>query len=167
MSSSSSSSFPNHQWLYDVFLNFRGEDTRSKFVSHLHASLSNAGINTFVDYQLDKGTELESELLQAIEDSHISIVVFSKTYTESSWCLNELEKIMKCRRNYGQIVLPIFYDVDPSVVRHQKGAYGNALRSTAEKRYSEGEAVEYVLSRWKIALTQASNLSGWDLTNCR
>ncbi|CAJ2635016.1 unnamed protein product [Trifolium pratense] len=167
MSSSSSSSFPNHQWLYDVFLNFRGEDTRSKFVSHLHASLSNAGINTFVDYQLDKGTELESELLQAIEDSHISIVVFSKTYTESSWCLNELEKIMKCRRNYGQIVVPIFYDVDPSVVRHQKGAYGNALRSTAEKRYSAGEAFEYVLSRWRIALTEASNLSGWDLTNCR
>ncbi|XP_058743464.1 disease resistance protein RUN1-like [Vicia villosa] len=166
MDSFSSSS--NRQWINDVFINFRGEDTRKSFVSHLHAALSNAGINTYIDNQLHKGQELGPELSRAIEWSHISIVVFSKRYTESYWCLNELKKVMECHRNHGQLVLPIFYDVDPSVVRRQSGDFGEALLSTAEKSYSSGEErMEYVLSKWRSALTQAANLSGWDVNNCR
>lgn len=163
----SSSSSTNPQWIYDVFINFRGEDTRSSFVSHLHAALSNAGINTFVDHQVPKGTDLEPELLRAIQGSHIAIVVFSETYVESSWCLNELEHIMECHSTYGQVVVPIFYNVDPSVVRHQAGAFGKALKATAKKRYSRGEGMEYVLSCWRSALTLATNFSGWDVRNCR
>jgi hypothetical protein len=160
--SSSSSSFTS-QYVYDVFLNFRGEDTRFSFVSHLHAALSNAGVNTFLDdKKLEKGAELGPELLSAIQGSRISIVVFSKTYITSSWCLKELEQIMKCRRNYGQVVLPIFYHVDPSVLRHQKDGYGKALQATAKRRPSGGEMRKYALTNWKIALTEASNISGWD-----
>jgi len=77
----SSSSSSNPQWIHDVFLSFRGEDTRTSLVSHMDAALTNAGINTYIDQQLHKGTELGPELLQAIEGSHISILVFSKRYT--------------------------------------------------------------------------------------
>ncbi|CAJ2634978.1 unnamed protein product [Trifolium pratense] len=161
---SSSSSFTS-EYVYDVFLNFRGEDTRFSFVSHLHAALSNAGVNTFLDdKKLEKGAEIGPELLRAIQGSRISIVVFSKTYITSSWCLKELEQIMKCRRNYGQVVLPIFYHVDPSVLRHQKDGYGKALQATAKRRQSGGEMRKYALINWKIALTEASNISGWDTT---
>ncbi|KAK2406112.1 hypothetical protein P8452_68477 [Trifolium repens] len=163
MYSSSSSSSTNPQYLHDVFINFRGEDTRRTFVSHLYAVLSNAGINTFLDNEkLEKGEEIGHELLQAIEVSHISIIVFSKSYAESSWCLNELDKIMECRRTKSQVVLPVFYDIDPSVVRHQKGEFGKALEVSAKSRYIIEEVMERVLDRWKKVLTEASSLSGFD-----
>ncbi|RDX94838.1 TMV resistance protein N, partial [Mucuna pruriens] len=162
-----SSPSSNPQWIHDVFLNFRGEDTRKTLVSHIYNALTNAGINTFIDDQeLPKGTELEPQLLRAIRGSQISIVVLSKFYCQSAWCLNELEEIMECHRTYGQVVLPVFYDVDPSDVRHQKGSFGEALEAFPLKSYS-GEGMEYVLSTWRSALTQAANLSGWDLRNYR
>lgn len=167
MSPPSSSSNP--QLMHDVFLNFRGEDTRTNFVSHLDAALSNAGINTYIDRQLPKGAELRSELSSAIRMSHISIVVFSKRYTESSWCLYELKEIMLCHRTEGQLVVPIFFDIDPSVVRHQQGDFGDSLRATAKKIYFDfaEERMEYVLASWRNVLTQAANLSGWHIPKSR
>ena len=89
-----------------------------------------------------KGMNLD-ELMTAIEGSQIAIVVFSKSYTESTWCLRELEKVIECNETYGQSVLPVFYNIDPSVVRHrdEKHDFGKVLKSTAEKNYS-GEHLE-------------------------
>ncbi|KAI5423017.1 hypothetical protein KIW84_046142 [Lathyrus oleraceus] len=167
MNSSSSSSNP--KWIHDVFINFRGEDIRLGFISHLYTALKNAGVNVYIDRHLPKGTELARELSQAIEGSHISIAVFSKRYAESSWCLNELKKIIECHRNHGQVVVPVFYDVDPSEVRHQNGDFGIYLRDTVKEKYIDSgeERMEYMLSKWRSALTQAANLSGWDVNNCR
>ncbi|RZC19785.1 TMV resistance protein N [Glycine soja] len=142
-SSSSSFSKPKSQWTYDVFINFRGEDTRRSFVCHLNCALSKAGVKTFLDEEnLHKGMKLD-ELMTAIEGSQIAIVVFSKSYTESTWCLRELEKVIECNETYGQSVLPVFYNIDPSVVRHrdEKHDFGKVLKSTAEKNYS-GEHLE-------------------------
>ena len=108
----SSSSSP-HPWSYDVFLSFRGEDTRNGFTGHLYKALCDNGIYTFIDDDLRRGKEISEELLKTIERSMISIVVFSKNYAESHWCLDELVKIMQCRTN-GQLVHPVFYKVDPS-----------------------------------------------------
>ncbi|RDY04644.1 TMV resistance protein N, partial [Mucuna pruriens] len=157
MSSCSSS---NTHWIHDVFLNFRGEDTRKSFVSHLYAALSNAGINTFIDDKIPKGTKLGAELVRAIQGSRISIVVFSANYTSSRWCLDELVKIMECHRTYGQVVMPIFYDIEPSVVRHQRGAFGEGLEALAQKCLMEG--THHVLKSWKSALEEAGNFTGWD-----
>ncbi|MCI46140.1 TMV resistance protein N-like, partial [Trifolium medium] len=94
-------------------INFSPEDTSKTFVYNLDVALAKAGIETYIDHHLHKGTtELGPELLEAIEEAHISIIVFSKNYTESSWCLNELQKIMECRTNHGQLAVPVFYDVD-------------------------------------------------------
>ena len=46
--SSSSSSYTG-RWKYDVFLSFRGEDTRYKFMGHLYEALIQKGIVTFKD----------------------------------------------------------------------------------------------------------------------
>lgn len=73
-------------WKYDVFLNFRVEDTRKSFVSHLYKALSEKVINTFMDdEELGKGSSL-SELLESIKRSRVSIVVFSENYCSSTWC---------------------------------------------------------------------------------
>nr|WIL60042.1 nodulation protein [Melilotus officinalis] len=145
----------------DVFINFRGEDTRKTFVSHLNAALQNSGVNTFLDDEkLRKGEELPSQLEKSIKASKISIVVLSVNYAESGWCLNELVNIMGCRATYRQVVIPIFYGVEPSDVRKQTGDFGKAFKLTARER-------DYLLSKWKTALTDVANLSGWDVTNFR
>ncbi|KAM1950299.1 hypothetical protein ACFX15_010240 [Malus domestica] len=142
--------------LYEVFISFRGEDTRKNFTGHLHEALTKAGINAFIDDELRRGEDITTELVQAIQGSRISIIVFSRRYSDSSWCLEELVKVMECRRTLGQLVLPIFYDVDPSHVRKQTGRFAQSfLKHTDEKK----------VERWRAALTEASNLSGWDLRN--
>ncbi|PNX88689.1 NBS-LRR resistance protein, partial [Trifolium pratense] len=115
----------NQPKMYDVFLSFRGEDSRAKFISHLHSSLQNAGIHTFRDDdEIERGDQISTSLLQAIGRSRISIVVLSTNYANSRWCMVELEKIMEIGRARGLVVVPVFYEVDPSEVRHQKGQFG-------------------------------------------
>ncbi|CAL5431188.1 unnamed protein product [Camellia sinensis] len=161
-SSFSSSSFAP-QCKHDVFLSFSGVDTRKNFTGHLLAALEQNGFYTFRDdTKLDKGEDIGSELLKAIESSRISLIVFSKNYAASRWCLDELVKIMECRKTFQQIVLPIFYDVDPSDVRAQKGSVAEAFAKHEEhfKNGSNGK-----VEKWRAALTEAANLSGWDLKN--
>ncbi|KAK3408044.1 hypothetical protein EUGRSUZ_J00354 [Eucalyptus grandis] len=162
MSSSSSGSSTQGIWRYDVFLSFRGEDTRKGFTSHLYSALKDAGINAFKDDDaLPRGEKISSELEQAIEESRIAIIVFSTNYANSRWCLEELEKIMEAREMHGQLVLPVFYDVDPSEVRKQIGSFAQAF---AEREACSEEERDRAL-RWKTALTKAGNLSSWDLKN--
>ena len=72
------------------------------------------GINTFIDdEELRSGEEISSTLLKAIEESKISIVVFSQAYALSKWCLDELLKMLEWKETNGQMVLPVFYKVDP------------------------------------------------------
>nr|XP_016500254.1 PREDICTED: disease resistance protein TAO1-like isoform X2 [Nicotiana tabacum] len=146
---------------YDVFLSFRGEDTRKTFTGHLYSKLCDVGINTFIDdEELRKGDVISSKLEKAIEGSRISIIVFSRNYASSSWCLNELVKILECKEKLKQMVLPIFYDVDPSEVRKQTGLFGEALAKHKERPFGAQRA-----EKWRAALTEAANLSGWDLQN--
>ncbi|KAM2001856.1 hypothetical protein ACFX15_025644 [Malus domestica] len=98
----SSSSSKSKLWSYDVFLSFRGEDTRNGFTSHLHEALKDRGYHVFIDEDdLKTGEEIKEKLFCAIEESRISIIVFSKMYADSSWCLDELVKIMECRDKTG------------------------------------------------------------------
>ncbi|XP_024929227.3 disease resistance protein RUN1-like [Ziziphus jujuba] len=152
MSSSSSSSSPRTE--YDVFLSFRGEDTRNNFTSHLYAALCQKGIYTFLDDdKLERGKPISPELLKAIENSRCSVVVLSENYASSSWCLDELVKILECREAYKQIVLPIFYHVDPSHVRKQIGSFGEPFH-----RYEQDFSQK--VQRWRNALTQVASLAG-------
>ncbi|WKA11282.1 hypothetical protein VitviT2T_028797 [Vitis vinifera] len=155
--SSSSSKLPHK---YDVFLSFRGSDTRMNFVDHLYEGLVGNRFNTFRDdEQLERGGEISSQLLDAIEESRICIVVFSKNYADSRWCLNELLAIIESiASDDGRIVLPIFYHVDPSHVRHQTGSY--CTRYTYPERDADKEKVE-MIEKWGNALTAAANMSGY------
>ncbi|KAJ9707489.1 hypothetical protein PVL29_002494 [Vitis rotundifolia] len=146
---------------YDVFLSFRGEDTRNNFTAHLYHALCQKGINTFIDDdKLERGQVISPALVAAIENSMSSIVVLSKNYASSRWCLQELVKIVECMKSGRQRVLPIFYHVDPSDVRIHRGIFGEALA----KHEENSENMERVQS-WNDALTQVANLSGWDSRN--
>ena len=144
-----------------MFLSFRGEDTRKNFISHLYLALDNANIKTFKDdEELRKGEEIAPELLKAIEESRIAIIVFSKTYAHSKWCLDELVKIMKCKEEKGQKVFPIFYHVEPSEVRKQTGIYGEAFNNHES---NADEEKKKKIEKWRTALRKAGDLSGFSL----
>ncbi|XP_055960665.1 disease resistance-like protein DSC1 [Mercurialis annua] len=145
---------------YDVFLSFRGADTRDNFTSHLHQKLLDKNILTFIDNRLDRGEKIESSLMKVIEGSLISVVVFSKGYASSPWCLDELVKILECREELGRIVLPIFYHVDPSDVELGKGVPGDGFRKLEAKNKKS-------MDKWRNALKEVTTLSGWDSKNYR
>uniref|UniRef100_A0A6N2M6A9 TIR domain-containing protein n=1 Tax=Salix viminalis TaxID=40686 RepID=A0A6N2M6A9_SALVM len=145
---------------YDVFLSFRGEDNRKSFTGHLYTALVQAGVHTFLDEnEIPRGEELSKHLLKAIQESKISIVIFSKGYASTRWCLNELVEILECKnRKTGQIVLPIFYDIDPSDVRKQTGSFAKAFDK-------HEECFKEKVKEWRKALEEAGNLSGWNLND--
>ncbi|XP_027357323.1 TMV resistance protein N-like [Abrus precatorius] len=160
-SSSSNSSF-SHGWFYHVFLSFRGEDTRDTFAGNLYNALDQRGINTFIDDEgLRIGEEISPSLLRAIEESMISIIIFSKNYASSTWCLDELVKILECKKYRGQVVFLVFYNVSPANVRHQKGSYEEAFVKLEERFKENKEKVQ----KWRSALSEAANLSGWHFSN--
>ncbi|XP_028181704.1 disease resistance protein RML1A-like isoform X2 [Glycine soja] len=143
---------------YDVFLSFRGEDTRHGFTGHLYSALHSKGIHTFIDDEgLQRGEEITPALVKAIQESKIAIIVLSINYASSSFCLHELATILECLMGKGRLVLPVFYKVDPSHVRHQNGSYEEALAKHEERFKAEKEK----LQKWKMALHQVANLSGY------
>ncbi|MED6120240.1 hypothetical protein PIB30_019029 [Stylosanthes scabra] len=153
----SSSSF-NYGWTFDVFLSFRGIDARHGFTGNLYNILHAKGIQTFFDDdKLPRGTQITPFLSSAIENSRIAIVVLSQNYAASSFCLDELTTILECVKGNGRLVLPIFYDVDPSDVRHQRGSYGEAL-ARFEERFKDYDKEK--VHQWRQALHQVANLSG-------
>ena len=153
MASSSTSSVQN-SFKYDVFLSFRGEDTRNTFVGHLYKALEQNGIQTYKDDEkIEKGETIDTQLMESIEDSRFFIIVFSKDYAGSSWCLDELVKIMECRKASEQTAYPVFYDVEPTEIRKQSGAVKEAF-----KKHENKEAA----GKWREALNEAADLAGWE-----
>ncbi|TYG96264.1 hypothetical protein ES288_A11G335500v1 [Gossypium darwinii] len=159
-STTSSSAAMIEATAYDVFLSFRGEDTRNGFVSHLYKDLCRKKIQVFIDDEgLPRGDEISGALLTAIEGSRVSVIVFSKNYASSRWCLDKLVKIMDCKKlKQHYLVVPVFYGVDPSDVRKQRGSFGDAIANHEENLKHDVEKVK----SWRSALTSAANLSGWD-----
>ena len=154
ISPASSSWYPK----WDVFLSFRGTDTRRNFVSHLYSALHNAGIETFKDnLELQKGEEISSALPAAIHDSAVSIVVISKNYASSAWCLDELLDILDCKKTNGQLVIPVFWYVEPSDVRYQKGSFGEAIEKHNTRYKLE------IVEKWITALVEIADMSGHHL----
>ncbi|KAF8035017.1 hypothetical protein BT93_C1134 [Corymbia citriodora subsp. variegata] len=144
----------------EVFLSFRGKDTRKGFTDHLYASLVSTGIHVFRDdNELRVGDEIGQELLCSITHSTISIPIISEDYASSKWCLCELAEMLKCKRSKGQLVLPIFYKVEPSQVRHCTGRFGDAIN--AHKKNLD----QMVVKEWEDALEEVSSLKGWESEN--
>ncbi|KAL5543023.1 hypothetical protein UlMin_010733 [Ulmus minor] len=144
---------------HDVFLSFRGEDTRHGLTKELHQALVKDGIPTFKDdINLEKGQQISPELLKAIQISRVAIIIFSKNYANSGWCHDELVKILECKREDGQFCLPVFFDVDQEGVFQQKGSFGEAF-GVQEKR----SGLENKIEKWRAALREASTSSRSDL----
>ena len=158
-SSPSSSSSSTRQYSYDVFPSFCGQDVRRSFLSHFLEGLKTNGVNTFVDDGIMMSGSINSELVRAIRESRVAVVILSKNYASSSWCLHELQLIIECRASLGQTVMTIFYDVEPSDVRKQTGDFGRAFEETCNGSTEEEKKT------WRQALTQVALIAGEHLTS--
>ena len=141
-------------------MSFRGEDTRKTFTDHFYHALVQVGIRTFRDNEkLPVGEEICRALPKAIKESTISIPIFSKDYASSKWCLCELAKMVECHNDdtIKQKILPIFYDVEPSDVRHQMGSYEEAFRQ------HENDFDQEIVQGWKKAMRVVGQMKGWEL----
>ncbi|KAM0961793.1 hypothetical protein ACFX2I_021007 [Malus domestica] len=139
---------------WDVFLSFRGEDTRSTITKSLYEALKSCGFRVFLDDDgLDRGDDIAPSLLEAIDDSAAAIVVLSRRYADSRWCLEELAKICESRRRC--LILPVFYQVDPSDVRRQRGPFSEHF-SGHELQYGNA-----VVSRWRSAMAKVGGKAGY------
>lgn len=150
MASSSASCASN----YDVFLSFRGEDTRHSIVSHLYEALTSRGIATFKDdKRLELGDHISEEFQRAIEGSDFAVVVLSENYPTSRWCLMELQSIMELQVEGRLGVFPVFYSVEPSAVRYQLGSFDL-------EGYQRDPKLADVVPKWRQALKLIADLSG-------
>ncbi|XP_061999213.1 disease resistance protein ADR2-like [Rosa rugosa] len=148
-----------YPYSYHVFFSFRGEDTRKNFTDHLYTALVNAGFHTFRDGpELERGENIKEKLENAIRQSRSSVIVFSKDYNSSRWCLDELVMILELKRTSDHVVLPVFYDIDPSHVRQQ------AETLSKVPKYQENQSSEK-LNGWRAALREVADLAGMVLQN--
>ncbi|KAK3430490.1 hypothetical protein EUGRSUZ_E01983 [Eucalyptus grandis] len=144
---------------YEVFLSFRGPDTRLTMADCLYNDLIHAGIRVFKDNEeLRFGEEIEGGLLQAINDSRIYIPIFSENYASSKWCLRELARIVELSRgNDERVILPIFYEVDVDDVKLKTKLYRKALRK------HKSEYGKDLAKKWKKALREVARIRGRNL----
>ncbi|KAL7618332.1 hypothetical protein Lser_V15G03488 [Lactuca serriola] len=162
-----SSSTDDHR--YDVFLSFRGVDTRQSFTDHLHKALIDANINTFFDdEEIETGEDLKPELDSAIKASRASIIVLSENYASSKWCMDELVLILEQRITSNHIVIPIFYHVEPTHVRKQQSSFGDAMakhKQTMEAETNADKRSQWAqkIYQWNKALVDVANLKGNDI----
>ncbi|CAN6840020.1 unnamed protein product [Brassica oleracea] len=150
----------------DVFPSFCGGDVRKTFLSHLLKELKSKGIQAFIDDEIERGQRIGPELVLAIRESRVAIVLLSVNYASSSWCLDELVEIMKGKakdqdeleeimERDQQKVISIFYEVDPSDVRKQTGDFGKGFEKTCVGK-------EVKVKAWREALEGVANIAGYD-----
>ncbi|KAG2272874.1 hypothetical protein Bca52824_067429 [Brassica carinata] len=152
------SALPRH-CKHHVFPSFHGKDVRRGFLSCLLKEFKEKGIDVFIDNDLERSKLIGPKLTEAIRGSLIAILLISRNYASSTWCLNELVEIMKCREEDKQTVEVIFYEVDPSDVKKQKGDFGAVFQKTcAEKSTEEVE-------RWRQALQIVTQIAGYHTSN--
>ncbi|XP_031387829.1 TMV resistance protein N-like [Punica granatum] len=147
--------------IYDVFLSFRGRDVRKSFADCLYRGLKDAGISVFRDEEaLPVGEPIDPKLVQAIQQSKMSMPIFSRDYASSKSCLMEVQQMMECQGKGDHKILPIFFDVEPSVVKHQNDTFKISFTE-----HEQNGVDPETISMWKYALEKIGHLKGWDLQN--
>ncbi|CAL8176424.1 unnamed protein product [Prunus armeniaca] len=153
---------------YDVFLSFRGEDTRYTFTSHLYAALCSKKIKTYIDDILERGEQIAPALFEAIETSKLSVIIFSKNYASSTWCLDELVHIPRCKARGDSLFYQFFtasthhmFKISREVMHMH---FLNLKHVSTFKDSTEGVMKVW---KWRDALKAAANMAGFDNSNKR
>ncbi|CAN1770965.1 Disease resistance-like protein DSC1 [Linum perenne] len=138
-------------------------------MSHLERAMRAKKIKVFVDTMLQVTQDID-ELLQILERTAVSVVIFSGKFADSSWCLDEVYTIAQSVEKLGHRAIPVFYDVDSATVAgdyhwEKKDEWMKSLKAvasntecTSESFPNEAKLVEEVVA--KATMTLASMSSG-------
>lgn len=137
----------------DAYVSFCAEGPSKMFASELYHALCRKRIRVSKDEHFRKGEPISECRGRALEKSKISLIIFSEGYAKSERCLDELLKAMECHRGNAQIVIPIFFDVSPYEVQHQRGKFEVAFGRSKEK-----------VEMWRRALSEAAGIPGFNLS---
>ncbi|MED6158623.1 hypothetical protein PIB30_034458 [Stylosanthes scabra] len=151
---------------YDVFLCFR-RGVHLAFIDYLYKALDGIGIKTFKDADKEESPtdkeETSPDVVEKIERSRMSVVVFCKDFPYSRRCLDEVAKIKECsddnkKRMQMQVVPIFYYGVEPADVRWQRKetTYGEAFSQHEERLGKDSEKIE----TWRSALRGLCQLIG-------
>ncbi|KAF8039877.1 hypothetical protein BT93_B2174 [Corymbia citriodora subsp. variegata] len=150
---------------YQVFLSFRGPDTRHVFTDILHQAMIDAGIHVFInDEKLQPGEKISDNLERAIDNSKLYIPIFSKNYASSPWCLHELVRMVdKSKEDEKKVILPIFYDVKPDDVKLKTALYNkDILNLEQEMEDQKNKFGREDIKKWRQALQKVGGIDGWE-----
>ncbi|KAH7430949.1 hypothetical protein KP509_08G021600 [Ceratopteris richardii] len=154
---------------YDVFICHWHLDTQRNVVSVLRGMLLCKSITPFVGGygKDDGGSALDSDIIQAIENSRVHVIFLSPNFVCSKRCLEEVVYIMNIQGSPGTsdasrkpAVVPVFYDMKPSTARYQKE--GKAYYLEEAQKSSTADDRE----RWASALHHLSLLHGLEYDSC-
>lgn len=137
---------------------------KKTFASHLYRRLISYGLRVFLDYQeLQEGESLTCQIHGAIRSASVQIAIFSPTYAESNWCLDELLLMLESRAP----IIPVFYHVRPADMRWTRGegVYARSLRNLQKKRTYDAQPrySSTTIESWRNALSRVADVSGLDL----
>ncbi|CDY11145.1 BnaC06g23970D [Brassica napus] len=92
----------------DVFLSFRGEQTRKTFLSHLLSSLKKKDITT------STSSESCPVSVQALQVSLVAIPIFSNDHASLDLWVDDLATIIDCDKKGTLTAVPVFFQLDPN-----------------------------------------------------
>ncbi|CAI9268998.1 unnamed protein product [Lactuca saligna] len=134
---------PNSRGTSCSFCNFC--HGRSSYTYHLHKALVDANITTFLDdEEIATGEDFKPELESAIKASRASVIILSKNFATSTWCLDELVLILEQRMTCNHIVIPTFYHVQPTHVRKKHSIFGDAMANYKQMMEAEKMQIKEV-----------------------
>jgi hypothetical protein len=147
---------------YDLFVSHRGPDVRDGFVSHLEEALVAAGLKPFLDttsLEEQAGSYVPTVIYNALQGAKVNVVVLSKGYAESEYCLKELVIMIRSFEDEKKPIIPVFYDVDfRDLLRIQRfaGPHGSALKKHEWRGTPRTE-----VKAWAGALYTVSQMAGY------
>ncbi|XP_030460197.2 disease resistance protein L6-like [Syzygium oleosum] len=137
---------------YRVFLSFRGPNSRDSFVKYFYDRLRGSGIVAFLDRkEIKYGEKIDNKIVEAIKHSDICIPVFSEDFASSPACLMEVAQMVESDKE----IHPVFFGVEPCVVRRQLGTYEKAFAEHERKNRYPGS-----IEKWKAALREIGDIRG-------
>ncbi|XP_057837942.2 probable 2' cyclic ADP-D-ribose synthase BdTIR [Cryptomeria japonica] len=148
--------YPLSTAVYDVFINHRGKETKQSVASLLYHNLQNKGFTEFLDQKsLQGGEYVPGAIRHAIRKASVHVAIFSPSYAESEWCLDELHLMLKT----GAPIVPVFWEIQPSQLRMEddNGVYARAF----QKHKQAGKFDIGTLEEWRKDLRRVSLLEGF------
>ncbi|XP_057436424.1 uncharacterized protein LOC130728855 isoform X2 [Lotus japonicus] len=148
---------------HHIYFSANIESACLEFTKSLHGALVQQGFKIIPKASFHLSRKNFKGLEEEIAKSRCSIIVISKEYARDFKGLQELVKILKCKETIQQLILPIFYNVDPSDVRDVKRSFKDGLQHAKENAMEEMKQLyneEAMLKEWTSALYELGRLPG-------